>query len=71
MVHSEASFPTAEDDVLQLSVIRAEAGDAGGERTEGNNKMEDTVSKRLVTLSNVDQVICKNRHKQAAETGPS
>lgn len=29
---------------------------------EGNNKMEDAVRKSLLTLSNVDQVIFKNRH---------
>lgn len=63
MVHSTASSQTAEDDMLQLSVIRTEAGDAGGKKgMEGNNKMEDAVRKSLLTLSNVDQVIFKNRH---------
>lgn len=32
MVHSKASSQTAEDDMLQLSVIRTEAGDAGEKR---------------------------------------
>ena len=51
MVHSKASSPTAEDDMLQLSVIRTEAGGAGTGRLQANNKIEDTVSKGLVTLS--------------------
>lgn len=51
MVHSKASPPSAEDDMLQLSVIRTEAGGAGTERLQANNEMEDTVSIGLVTLT--------------------
>lgn len=43
--------PSAEDDVLQLSVIRTGAGGAGTQRLRANNKTEDTVSKVLATLT--------------------
>lgn len=51
MVHSKASPPSAEDDMLQLSVIRTEAGGAGTGKLQANNKMEDTVRKGIVTLT--------------------
>lgn len=71
MVHSKVSSQTAEHDMLQLSVIRTEAGDAGEKKgMEGNNKMEDAVRKSLLTLSNVDQVIFKN-WRGAPQTGVS
>lgn len=38
MVHSKASSQTAEDDMLQLSVIRTEAGDAGKKKGNGGKQ---------------------------------
>lgn len=53
MVHSKASSPSAEDDMLQLSVIRTEAGGAGTGMLQANNKMEEAVSRRLVVLTDM------------------
>lgn len=53
MVHSKMSPPSAEDDMLQLSVIRTEAGGAGTGRLQANNKIEDIINKGLVTLTDM------------------
>lgn len=47
----QGGCPSAEDDMLQLSVIRTEGGGAGTGRLKANITMEKTVREGLVTLT--------------------
>lgn len=51
MVHSKAVYPSAEVDMLQLSVIRTEGDGVGTGTLQANSTMEHTVSEVLVTLT--------------------